>query len=236
MNDLARLYRVIEATWPPARVWREAGFDLRDGDGGGKRVSAATAVDAPDIDAAETAMLERGQRPLFMIRAGEDALDSALAERGYARIDEVILYARDCAGLTEKPMPPVTCFTIWEPLAIMQEIWAQGGVGRARLRVMGRAAVKTAILARWNEKPAGVAFAAIAEGICMVHAVEVLAHQRRQGVADWIMRAAAFWARDHGAERLAVLCVADNKAANALYTKLGFAEVGRYHYRQYPDE
>ena len=62
-------------------------------------------------------------------------------------------------------------------------------------------------------------------------AVEVVAHQRRQGVAEWMMRAAAFWGTAEGATHLAVLCVTENTAANALYTKLGFAEAGRYHYR-----
>ena len=53
---------------------------------------------------------------------------------------------------------------------------------------MHRAKTRTGIFSRWNEKPAGVAFAAIHNGTCMVHAVEVLAHQRRQGVAAWMMR------------------------------------------------
>ena len=230
----SRLYAVTEATWPPARAWREGPWTLRDGAGGGKRVSAATAagpVTEGDIPAAEAAMRGMGQTPLFMIRQGEAALDALLAARGYARIDEVVLYAAPIELLTDKPLPRVTAFTIWEPLAIMTEIWAAGGVGPARLAVMARAQVKTGILARWNEKPAGVAFAGVHDGVTMVHAVEVVAHQRRQGVAEWMMRAAAFWGTAEGATHLAVLCVTENTAANALYTKLGFAEAGRYHYR-----
>jgi GNAT superfamily N-acetyltransferase len=65
----------------------------------------------------------------------------------------------------------------------------------------------------------------------LVHAVEVLPHQRRQGVAQWMMRRAAFWGKAQGAHHLAVLCVAQNKGANALYRALGFAVAGRYHYR-----
>lgn len=235
---LDQLYDVIEGTWPPAKVWTEGPWTLRDGAGGGKRVSAATAngpVDESDIADAEKAMRGIGQRPLFMLRQGEDALDAMLDARGYARIDEVAVYVAPVDLLTDKPVPPVTCFTIWEPLAIMSEIWAKGGIGPARLAVMARAAVKTGVLARWNEKPGGVAFAAIHDGVAMVHAVEVLDHQRRQGVADWLMRAASFWARENGAAHLAVLCVADNGPANALYHKLGFVEAGRYHYRQHPE-
>ena len=132
-------------------------------------------------------------------------------------------------------MPRVTAFQIWEPLAIMTEIWAKGGVGPERINVMHRAATKTAILTRWNEMPGGVAFAALHDGVCMVHAVEVLEHQRGQGVAKWLMRSAGFWAQAQGATQVAVLCTKANAAANRLYQGLGFDLVGHYHYRQSPD-
>ena len=108
-------------------------------------------------------------------------------------------------------------------------------IGPARLEVMGRAAVKTAILARWNEKPAGVGFVAADQEIAMVHAVEVLANQRRQGVAQWIMRQAAFWAHAQGAETLAVICTRANTPGLSLYSALGFETVGQYHYRAEPE-
>lgn len=237
MPDAQKLYAVTEATWPPLRRWQQGSWVLRDGAGGGKRVSAATAdgpVTDTDIAQAEAAMQARSQRPLFMIREGDGVLDAALAARGYDMIDEVVLYAAPVGNLSDKAVPRVTCFCIWEPLAIMAEIWAKGGIGPARLAVMARARTKTGILSRWNEKPAGVAFVAVHDGVAMVHAVEVLAHQRKQGVAEWMMRAAAFWAAQHGAAHLAVLCVKDNKPANAFYTKLGFNRIGTYHYRQYP--
>lgn len=236
--DAATLYDVCEGTWPPARAWNEGVWTLRDGAGGGKRVSAATAlgdVTDGDIPDAEAGMRAMGQRPLFMIREGDDALDAMLEARGYVLIDEVQLYVAPVGLLTDVPIPRVTCFSIWEPLAIMQEIWATDGVGPARLAVMERAKTKTGILARWNEKPAGVAFAAVHEGVAMVHAVVTLTHQRKQGVAQWMMRAAAFWAQGHGATHISVLCVTENKPANALYTKLGFTRVGTYHYRQHPE-
>ncbi len=232
--DIRKLYDVVEGTWPPAKAWQEGPWTLRDGAGGGKRVSAASAsgpVSEGDIGSAETAMRECGQKPLFMIREGDDVLDTLLAARGYNLIDEVVLYTAPIETLTDLPIPPVTCFTIWEPLAIMNEIWAQGGTGPERIAVMERAQVKTGLLARWNEQPGGVAFAGIHDDVAMVHAVEILPHQRQQGVAQWLMRAAAIWAAKKGAKQIAVLCVTANKPANALYTKLGFARAGTYHYR-----
>lgn len=230
-------YGAIDGTWPAATRTRIGPWTIRDGQGGGKRVSAATA-DAPckdtDIAQAEDAMRAMNQAPLFMIRAGEDALDAALQARGYDIVDPTNGYVAQAKTLTDIPIPRVTAFAIWEPLAIMQDIWAMGGIGQARLDVMARAQVKTGILARWKDKPAGAAFVAIHEGIAMVHAVEVLAHQRGQGVAQWIMRRAAFWALDNGADTLAVLTTASNDAANALYQKLGFSRLGGYHYRAHP--
>jgi len=234
--DLPRLYDVIDHTWPAARRWQADGWTLRDGQGGGKRVSAATqGSGGARIEDAETAMRGMGQTPLFMIRAGDDALDVSLAERGYARLDPTNMYTLPIEHLTDIEIPRVTAFEIWEPLAMMLEIWAAGGIGPARIAVMHRAAQKTAILSRWNEKPGGVAFAALHDGVCMVHAVEVLEHQRSMGVAKWMMRRAAYWAQAQGATQMAVLCVKTNEAANALYQSLGFAHVGDYHYRQSTD-
>lgn len=227
-----QLYEVCEATWPPASRVNVDGWTLRDGAGGGKRVSAATML-RPDADpgTAEMIMQAAGEPSLFMIRDGDEALDAVLQARGYKVVDPVNVYACPVSKLTDIPIPKVTAFSIWEPLAIMEEIWAEGGIGPARLAVMERAAVKTGILSRWNEKPAGVAFAAIHDRICMVHAVEVLPHQRRSGVAGWMMRKAAFWAEENGADTISVLCTTANTGANALYASLGFHVVGHYHYR-----
>ena len=229
------VFEAIEATWPAAAQVRRGPWMLRDGLGGGKRVSAARPVGAvtpDDVDLAEADMLARAERPLFMLRPCDADLDDMLAARGYDLIDPTNLYSVNISKLTDIPLPHVTAFCIWEPLAIMEEIWAKGGIGPARLGVMSRVETKTGIFVRCNDKPAGAAFAGIHQGICMVHAVEVLAHQRRQGAAQWIMRAGAFWAQKHGATQVTVLCTQANVPANRLYSSLGFNVVGDYHYRQ----
>jgi len=228
----ARLFDVLDATWPAARIWGQDGWMLRDGRGGGKRVSAATQwAPVAEPQQAIDAMAKIGQAPLFMIRQGEVALDAQLAKDGFQIVDPVTLYLCEIDRLLDCPIPPVTAFAVWEPLAIMIEIWVQGGIGPARRAVMARAKTKTAIFARWKDRPAGVGFAALHDGVCMVHAVEVLPHQRRQGVAGWIMRKAAFWAKDHGASHISVLCTNANTAANAMYRGLGMQVAGQYHYR-----
>ena len=233
-----QVFDASEATWPAARRWSVGPFTLRDGQGGGQRVSAATvaeAFSAAELDAAETAMHDHGLRPLFQVRGQGQALQGALEARGYTAQDETLLYVLPIEKLTDKPIPRVTAFNLWEPLAIMKEMWASDGIGAARLAVMDRAEVKTSVLARWDEKPAGAAFVGVHGRIAMVHGLVVLPHQRRQGVAEWMMRRAAIWGQARGATHIAVLCVADNTGANALYRALGFAQVGRYHYRQCPE-
>ncbi len=234
------LYDAIDGTWPAKRFLQTGPWCLREGDGGGKRVSAATAngtVDASDIAVAERAMIEMGQDPLFMLRQGDADLDADLEQCGYDVIDPVTVYACKPSSLTDIPIPRVTVFNLWEPLAIMREIWEQGGIGPARQRVMQRAqGPKTALLCRLHDKPAGVAFVAMHDGIAMVHAVEVLPHQRRRGAAAWMMRGAAFWAEEQAAHTLSVICTNANTGANALYTALGFSVQGHYHYRLKPKE
>lgn len=235
-------YDVIDGTWPAANFRRHGVWTLREGQGGGSRVSATTLADpesdfgGADIDQAETAMLEMGQPRIFMVRQGETDLDAELAGRGYAIKDPVTIYACPPAQLMDQPIPRVTVFSLWEPLAIMREIWAAGGIKDSRIAIMDRAAgPKSSFLCRHKDKPAGVAYAAIHDGVAMVHAVEILAHQRRSGMGRWVMRAAAFWADEQGAETLSVMCTVENTAANALYTSLGMQPVGQYHYRHLPD-
>ncbi|MHA6264713.1 GNAT family N-acetyltransferase [Arenibacterium sp. CAU 1754] len=233
-------YAVVDGTWPAARYERLGPWMLRHGEGGGSRVSSTTQegpFEASDIDAAEAAMGAMDQRLIFQIRDGQDDLDAALAARGYDIMDPVNIYACPIDQLCDQAIPPVTVLRVWEPLAIMREIWAAGGIGPARLAVMERAkGPKTGLLGRHKDKPAGVAFVAIHDGVAMVHAVEVVPFQRRAGMGRWFMRAAALWARDQGAYTLTVICTRANTAANGLYTSLGMQVVGQYHYRHLPTE
>lgn len=222
---------VMEATWPPARSWRLGPFRLRDGAGGGKRVSAASAEapwDAAALAAAEAAMAA----PLFLLRAGDAALDAALAARGYRVVDPVVAYAAPVAALAGE-LPPLAAFAHWPPLAVTCDIWAEGGIGAARVAVMARVAgAKAALLARNADRPAGAAFVACHGPEAMVHALEVRAAGRRQGTGGHLLRAAANWAAAQGATRLSLVVTERNLAARALYDRAGMAVVGQYHYRE----
>ncbi|MDG2406796.1 MAG: GNAT family N-acetyltransferase [Paracoccaceae bacterium] len=229
------LYDVIEATWPPAAALPYGNWTIREGQGGGKRVSAATEnglVESRDLVGAEREMQALGQTPLFMLRAGETDLDKLLDQAGYDIIDPVHLFQCPIATLATERPPKVSMFDLWEPLHIQYDIWQAGGIDPPRWAIMERVkGAKTSLLGRCNNRPAATGFVAVHDGIAMVHAIEVLADQRGQKVATWLMRAAAFWAADHGASQIAVLCRKANSAANGLYSSLGMQLSGFYHYR-----
>jgi GNAT superfamily N-acetyltransferase len=90
---------------------------------------------------------------------------------------------------------------------------------------------KTALLARNGDRPAGVAFVACHGSEAMLHALEVLPANRRQGVGRTLLHAAANWAASQGATRLSLVVTRQNAAARALYARLGMECVGQYHYR-----
>ena len=229
------LYAASEHTWPPLAQQTVGPWTIRDGGGGGKRVSAATAdarVSEGDIELAETAMIALNQRVLFMIREPDEKLDRILAARDHVIVDPVNLYACPIHILTKSPPQKMSAFTIWPPLEIMRELWAEGGIGPGRMTVMNRATgAKTAVLARCKDSPAGAAFVAIHNQIAMIHAVEVTKSLRRNGAGINIMRAAAHWAQNQGARFFSVLVTDANAAANALSSKLGMTVLGHYHYR-----
>lgn len=224
------LAEVMEATWPPLSRRTLGPFTLRDGAGGGKRVSAAS-LEGPfteaDLAALEAAMPE----PLMLVRAGEDTLDAALDARGWRIVDPVVAYAAPVATVTAD-LPFLTAVPHWPPLEIARSIWAEGGIGPARIAVMNRVkGAKSALLGRIDDRSAGAAFVACHGAEAMVHALDVRESHRRQGLGTRLLHAAANWAADQGATRLSLVVTRQNAAARALYARLGMQVVGEYHYR-----
>jgi ribosomal protein S18 acetylase RimI-like enzyme len=231
------LTALIDATWPAKSFAHLDGWTIRNGGGGGSRVSAASQLE-PDakIASAEVAMRALGQTPLFMVRHDEGTLDKTLIAAGYRIKDPVTYYTAPIGKIATQRPPTVTCFQVWPPLATQAEIWDVGGIDDARLAIMARATgPKTTVLGRVHDTPAGTAFGAIYNGTAMLHAIETAHAFRRQGLGRHMIHALAFWAQEHDAHTVSVLVKKANVAANALYTSLGMPPVGGYHYRIHPE-
>ncbi|HUS55224.1 MAG TPA: GNAT family N-acetyltransferase [Thermohalobaculum sp.] len=228
-----RLMDAVDATWPPAEARLAGPWLLRRGDGGGQRVSAASTADqSAALEPAEAGMLAWDQPPLFRITPDQTTLDRRLAEAGYAAKDPVVLYIAPVASLTDGGDETVKIFRVSSPLAIVDEMWLNGGIGPGRRAVMTRpAGPRMTLLARADDRPVGVAFVAIDDDIAMIHAIEVAPEHRRKGGGTILIRGAASFAAEHGATWLTIAVTEANAAARALYERLGMASAGRYHYR-----
>ncbi|MDJ0993548.1 MAG: GNAT family N-acetyltransferase [Dinoroseobacter sp.] len=237
---MSEIWTAIDATWAPAAYHTCGPVVLREGIGGGQRVSAATTeAGCTDVDiaAAAQAMRDLGQVPLFMVRGDQPDFDKQLSRLGFMIKDPVVVLDGLLEGAVMEPPPPVSAFPIWPPLQIMKELWAAGGIGAARLDVMARSAdPKTAFLGRVEDRAAGCAFISMLGDLAVIHAVEVLSAYRRKGVAQNMVRGAANWAKTQGATRMATLVTKANRPSLALFTSLGLSPVEQYHYRVLGEE
>jgi ribosomal protein S18 acetylase RimI-like enzyme len=215
-----------EATWPPATTWAIGAVTLREGAGGGQRVSAATAGPGwteGDLDAAIATMAD----PLFRV-SGDPALDASLARRGLVVHDPVVvMLARDISLL---PAPDRPVARVWPPEAAA-DLWAAEGITSGRLAVMHRAPEPKAVLAIGG---IAAAFVACHGGWVVLHALVVARGHRRQGAGRAVTLEAAAFGRDHGATGMALLVTAANGPARGLYAALGLSDAGQYHYRRLP--
>lgn len=229
-----RLMAALAATWPPFATSRCGPFTLREGRGAGRRVSAATTDSLPteaEIAAADSAMRAMGQAPVFCLRPGQEALHRQLFACGYTEQLDTDLLVGPAAPIAAEELPRVSAFAVWEPLAIIREIWAEDGIGPERQEVMARVPLeKTAILARTDDQPAGAAFVAVDGEVAMMHALVTRPGLRRRGAGRHATIRAARFAVDCGARYLALAVTADNAGAQALYTGLGMRRAGAYTY------
>ncbi len=165
--------------------------------------------------------------------------DRRLAERGYRDEGPSLVLYQEFGARAELPDPAVQLSTrpsrTW--LAAMAAL--QGHTrGEAALyrRILGHVAVPAAF-ASVGDGPDGVAALAVAavhRGVVCYHSVVSDPNRRRQGYGRRIMAGLAHWAAEQGARAACLEVEAANRPALALYDRLGFRELYRYHYRRQP--
>ena len=230
MPDSGRLLRALDVTWAPAEIAETGGWTVRRGMGGGNRVSAASG--AGEVQVAVDVLASWGQVPLFQLRPDQHDLDRELDELGYRVHEPVEFFAAPVTGMTGEQSHMAAAYRCHCRPAIMEEIWAAGGIGPERLAIMDRVGVpKQLLMSRAGDRPAGVAFAAVDGDVAMIHAIEVLPQFRRKGSATLLVEAAARFAAEHDAAWLALAVTRANTGAHAFYERLGMKRSGAYHYR-----
>ena len=237
----ARLLEALDATWSALERRPLGPWTLRRGGGGGNRASSVQprAARPDDLDAALAAVVRQaadwGQPAIVQLGPEDAALDAALSARGWAVADSNVIYAAPAAAFAPPPRDEGLLARVAAPLALLDALWDEGGVGPARRAVM--AAVdrpKTRLIARAGDRPAGACFVAADGSVAVMSALYVSPAHRRQGVGRLAVLGAADWAREQGADTLALAVGGDNAPARALYEGLGFAPVCGYVYRRAP--
>ena len=237
----AALLDALDATWSALERRPLGRWTLRRGGGGGSRASSVQPRGAlpDDLDAALAEVLRQAEawdQPALMQLGPQDAaLDAALETRGWAVIDSNLIYAAPTAAFEPPPLDEGLLARVDAPLALMDALWDEGGIGPARRAVMAAVAdPKMRLIARAGDRPAAACFVAAAGEIAVMSALYVSPAFRRQGVGRLAVLGAADWAREVGAATLALAVGEANAPARALYEGLGFASVCGYCYRGAP--
>lgn len=232
LPDAARIMAAIRATWPPSRLDPVGPFDLPAEREGTRRATAARLRAGETADAVAIAAVEAA-RPgtvFATIDGVEDALADLLSARRYAMTGASDLMAGPLHPLPDTP-PPVSGFAHWPPLAICDTLWSAEGNEATRRNPAFRAPEpKAAILLRFEDRAAGAMFAAVHDGIAVLHMVTTTPRFRRRGVGLTGLHHALRWAASTGADHIALPVEADNAAAIALYERAGLVRRGGYRY------
>ena len=237
---LIDIERAAVRAWPALETEAIGGWLWRFSSGGSQRANSVAALDDPGcpleeaIARAEALYAARGAPAQFqvtqsMVPAG---LDAALARRGYRINDVCTTLVRRLDG--ELPGEPA-CMTLGSPSSEWFETYA-GVITESRR------AVAPTILARVPEprgfcalvdegRTLAVALVVVTGTVAIVECVAARAEVRRRGAARRVMVGAMAFARQQGAQVMALGAVEANTAAQGLYARLGFTLAGRYHMR-----
>jgi N-acetylglutamate synthase len=246
MDDTALAWRVEEAclnAWPALREVLFGGWVLRFSGGLTRRANSVNPLGIARPCSSgligDCEALYRRQRQPTIFRLPSligSRIDDQLAARGYSSEGfSCVLYA-DLAAMPVASDPAVRLFSrptaAW--LAVMAGLQrhskAQAVLYR---RIVDGLAIPAAFAALDQDGGiAALAFGAIHDRLICFESVVTDARRLRRGYASRVIGRLAAWACEHGAAGACLEVEATNSPALALYDRLGFTELYRYHYRR----
>jgi ribosomal protein S18 acetylase RimI-like enzyme len=189
------------------------------------------------IAVAEKFYAGHGATARFQISPGAcpEGLDTVLAERGYRRESSVSLQVAACARVLEQVPTGAQRVRLDDRLtSAWFEAWqaVHGGDARAERDMLERVdRPRIYASAMVGEDVVAVGRAVADTGWAGVFGMATLPEARGRGAGRGVLAALAGWAGAHEAERMYLQVERDNVPALRLYERMGFNEIGRYHYR-----
>jgi len=239
---VALLEDLTLSAWPALKTLHHDGWVLRFGGGQTGRANSVNAVRPGDrplaelVDLADAAYPAQGLDPLFRITPlCPPALVGELDRRGYVlENSSIVQVLDDLADTVADPAVRMTHAASEDWIDAYARIAALAPPRRAALAGILAAIAPMTLYARVevDGRIAAVALGVVDRGHVGIYDVATAPDHRGRGLARRTVATILAAARDRGAHA-AYLQVADiNAPALALYGRLGFREVYRYHYRR----
>jgi GNAT superfamily N-acetyltransferase len=243
MTDLtpARIERAGLEAWPGIEVEWDGNWVRRAAGGYTKRANSLQCFDPDDGADAEARLAAgvawfraRGIAPVVRTTPLASAgLNAALDAQGWETIDRSHLYAMELGAHEPDAEGRVTALLDPQFLAAQQALQGHTDELMSRMRaLLAVMAVPAAGIVVYRDgAPAASGLMAIADGIVVTGNVIADRSRRRQGLGAAMMRTGLAWAKAEGATVAALNVQADNAAAMALYSGLGYRHQYDYTYR-----
>lgn len=246
------LEQLMDAAWPALESSTADGWVLRSAGGVTQRANsiwpaAESSDQAASLRHAEDWYAQHRQPVIFQLtrRPENAALEDFLDGRGYSRQSETLIMTAPAVNTTATLDSAVHMVVSRLPSPEWLELWwsvdGRGGTAQKALAeriLLGTTALYATALDNQGQA-VGTGRLAIpgvdgGEGWGGIYGMAVHPDARRQGIATAVLTALMEAGEEAGVENYWLMVTAANHGGQALYARAGFAETGRYHYRQAP--
>jgi ribosomal protein S18 acetylase RimI-like enzyme len=241
LPDVETIERAGLLAWPGLEEKWDGSWVRRAAGGYTKRANCVQCFDPDDYEdadlrviSASSWMVMRKLRPVFRITPlSSPELNATLDEAGWQEIDPSHVLAMELGD--HEADKDAEFLDVLDPkfLAVSAKLGdysEQTTAGLKNLLSALKVPATGVVLTRDGEAVAS-SIMAIADGIVITGNVVTDIARRRQGLGSAMMRSGLAWAKGEGATSAALNVQADNAAAIALYTALGYAHQYDYSYR-----